>query len=180
MRNILVLPCEQVLPEMHPEEKFSAIINVSDSPCSTFDHSCPSFWFPIQELGRWGHAPFYAAAKVVDHYDVEGSLPVAIHCHAGVNRSMCVTLAIQLADGHWPKEINIKPWNGPAEGCMGLFERNIQKGCIPDNIVEFLAERKQFPTYSILGLLAELGGEGIKHHIYADFKRLKSAPDNEL
>lgn len=176
MKSIVVWPCEQVEIGRMPDARFSAIINVSDSTCSTFDHSIPSFWFPIQELGIWGHAPFYGAAKVVDQYG-GGDLPVAIHCHAGVNRSMCVALAIQLAEGHsieyieqhWPKISNGFSYD--------LFLHNIKRKCIPENIVEFLGLRYKHPTYSILGLLGIMGARDC---IYAERKQLKETTDSEL
>ena len=134
--------------------EFAAIVNVSDTSCLTFAtqaEGIPSFWFPIQETGAWGYAPFFGAAKVLDQFGK--TEPVIIHCHAGVNRSYCVAYAIMLAEGADPSKITFEPWHRASSYGSALFQRNIKRGCIPKDIVEFLKARKTYPTYSILGLL---------------------------
>jgi hypothetical protein len=46
---------------------YCAVINVSDSQCSTFDYQpyIPSFWFPINEIGQWGRSPSVAYAVLL-------------------------------------------------------------------------------------------------------------------
>lgn len=142
--------------------KFKAIVNVSDSPCLSFDlqGDVPSFWFPVHEVWHWGYAPFFGAAKVVDHYGG----PVLIHCHAGVNRSMCVGLALCLADDIPLEEIKLRPFNEGSEAmqsCMRLFEHNVKKGYIPSDIIPFLKARKAYPTYSMMGLLQTINSPNL-------------------
>lgn len=133
-------------------KKFKAIINVSDTECLSFElqPEVPSFWFPIHEVWHWGYAPFYGAAKVVDHYGPKGA--VLFHCHAGVNRSACVALALKLADGLKPEEITLPPFHKGHE-LISLFNNNIKRGYIPHDIIPFLQARKEKPTYGIMGLL---------------------------
>lgn len=119
-------------------QKYCAVINVSDSPCATFDYQLhiPSFWFPINEIGQWGHSPFFGALRVVNQY-FKGDKPVLIHCHAGANRSPSVAFAILLAKGYTVQE---------AEESLvyphihEVFQRNVTRKHIPKNIVEFLQE----------------------------------------
>lgn len=117
-------------------EYFCAVVNVSDSPCATFDYQLkiPSFWFPINEIAQWGHSPFYGTLRVVNQY-YKGDKPVLIHCHAGANRSPSVAFAILLAKGYTPKEAeeSLK-----YEDLTEVFARNIERKHIPANIIDFL------------------------------------------
>ena len=98
--NILDVPPELI------RQHYCVVINVSDSPCATFDYQkagIPSFWFPIHEIKRWGYPPFFGTLKVVNEY-YKGDKPVLIHCHAGANRSPSVAYAILLSKGYTPME----------------------------------------------------------------------------
>jgi len=132
-------------------QNYCAVINVADSPCATFDyqrHGVPSFWFPINEIGAWGHSPFYGALKVVNEYHKWGDKPVLIHCHAGANRSPSVAYAVLLAKGYTPLEAE-KELDYPE--LSGVFTRNIERKHIPSNIIDFLkeVERSNNPTLSL-------------------------------
>ena len=115
---------------------YCAVINVSDSPCATFDYQLkvPSFWFPINEIGQWGHSPFFGTLRVVNEY-YKGDKPVLIHCHAGANRSPSIAYAILLAKGYTPQEAE-ESLN--YEKLSEVFQRNIERKHIPKNIIEFL------------------------------------------
>lgn len=144
-------------PETQEEKDYikqncCACINVSDTPCMTFELSregFPSFWAPIHETGIWGYAPFYLAAKVYDEFKNDGK-PIALHCHACVNRSVSVAYYVLSAEGYTDSEIqqhlNDKVY-------IPLFFRNIRQGYIPADVFDFLKARKQYPTYSLQGLL---------------------------
>jgi hypothetical protein len=130
----------------------SACVNVSDTECITFDlakRGFPSFWFPIHEVGQWGYAPFYGAVKVYDQF-ASPEKPILIHCHACVNRSVSVAYYVLSAEGYTDSEIqqhlNDKVY-------IPLFFRNIRQGYIPADVFDFLKARKQYPTYSLQGLL---------------------------
>ena len=164
MHNILVLPSRDVLPDRNFVKNCAAIINVSDTPCSTFEHGVPSFWFPINELGDWGYAPFFGALRVLQRYEEPDGRPVIIHCHAGVHRSMSVALALQLSCGHKPEDIELKPYTGRVvrDGFCphSLFQRSMKVGHIPDDVVAMLVTAKQHPDYSLLGCLCQYGSPG--------------------
>jgi hypothetical protein len=119
-------------------KKYCAVVNVSDSPCATFDYQLkvPSFWFPINEIGQWSHSPFYGTLKVVNEY-FKGDKPVLIHCHAGANRSPSVAYAVMLAKGYTPQEIE-EQLN--YENLSSVFLRNIERKHIPANVVDFLRQ----------------------------------------
>ena len=131
--NILSLKPELV------SQYYSAVINVSDSPCATFDYQksgLPSFWFPINEIEFWGHSPFYGAIKIVNEY-YKGDKPILIHCHAGANRSPSVAFAILLAKGYTVTEAE-ESLDYP--NISKVFSRNIERKHIPRNIIDFLIE----------------------------------------
>lgn len=167
MKNILVCGEDEVRNTEWTVQNSSAVINVADSVCETItltESGHPSFWFPIQELGYWGHSPFYRAAKIVDYYnDRHPNLPVIIHCHAGVCRSVCVALAIQLAEFEQEEKSNLKrlrhnlnPIKLDVKKEMPQFESLIKDNRIPEDIIKFLSLRYKFPSYSALGLLGEM------------------------
>lgn len=129
-------------------ETYCASINVSDSQCATFDLQklgFPSFWFPINEIGVWGHAPFFGALQVVNEF-YKGDKPVHIHCHAGANRSPSIAYAILRSKGFTPEEAE-ESLN--YENLHKVFERNH----VPKNIIEFLQlsdENKELNSVSLV------------------------------
>lgn len=139
-----------VKPEL-ASQLYCAVVNVSDSQCATFDYQphLPSFWFPINEIGRWGYGPFLATLRVVNQY-FKGDKPVLIHCHAGANRSPSVAYAILLAKGYTIEEAEDQ-LNYP--GLYSVFMRNILRKHIPQNIVEFLKKADKNSTLSLSSVL---------------------------
>lgn len=147
--NILSLKSELA------SQYYSAVINVSDSPCATFDYQksgVPSFWFPINEIEFWGHSPFYGAIKVVNEY-YEGDKPILIHCHAGANRSPSVAFAILLAKGYSVTEAE-ESLEYP--NISSVFSRNIKRKHIPTNIIDFLVEANKDEVTSLYFCLRRL------------------------
>jgi len=162
-------------PRNHPVRKnpeyvkknYFGVLNVSDTPCMTFEyalHGILSLWVPIHEVGQWGYAPFYVAAKMLDlKQQMQDGRPILLHCHAGANRSRCVAHAVLSAEGNCQKEIEDNlPTIG--EGLPSLFDVNINKGYIPDDIILMLAERKKHATFGIHGLLQCCGSEHTFYH----------------
>ncbi|CAN5526526.1 hypothetical protein BH10CYA1_BH10CYA1_32410 [soil metagenome] len=49
-------------------DNYDLVINVSDSLCTAFDTTAKtrSLWFPINEVGQWTHAPFFAVKRALD------------------------------------------------------------------------------------------------------------------
>lgn len=119
------------------KENYCAVINVSDSPCATFDYQregIPSFWFPIDEIGQWGYSPFYGTLRVVNEY-YKGDKPLLIHCHAGANRSPSVAFAILMVKGYTVEEAE-RELN--YDNLKEVFFRNIERKNIPEKVIEFL------------------------------------------
>ena len=138
----------------HPPnwKNYSAVINVADAPCFAFDCPIPHFWFPTPEMSPWGYAPFYGAIKVTNRFsNIEQSFkPLLYHCHAGVNRSRCVALAVLQAKGFTLEQALDEIHDDSF--IVDRFNENIKKGFIPADIIEFLKLSEVFPEYSIDGL----------------------------
>lgn len=158
---------------MQPElaaQFYCAVVNVSDSPCASFDYQLkvPSFWFPINEIDKWGHSPFYGTLRVVNHY-WKGDKPVLIHCHAGANRSPSIAFAILLAKGYSWQEAE-KALN--YERLYWVFQRNIKRQHIPENIIEFLKKADK-STDSLHGVLRTMDA------LYAEWAQNKFNEQND-
>lgn len=137
------------------KENYCAVINVSDSQCATFDYQyagIPSFWFPINEIGQWGHSPFFGTLRVVNEC-YKGTKPVLIHCHAGANRSPSIAYAILLAKGYTPEEAEESL---QYKDLSGVFSRNIERKHIPANIIEFLKLSDEHPELSLHWVLSKM------------------------
>lgn len=151
---------------------YCAIVNVSDSPCATFDYQLkiPSFWFPINEIAQWTYTPFYGTLKVVNEY-YKGDKPVLIHCHAGANRSPSVAFAILMVKGYTVEEAEKELHY---ENLKEVFFRNIERKHIPEKIIEFLKIIDQGePTISI--------AEGLRKTdaLYEEWARRKYDEQND-
>jgi hypothetical protein len=136
-------------------QRYCAVVNVSDSQCATFDYQphMPSFWFPINEIGQWGHGPFLGTLRVVNQY-FKGDKPVLIHCHAGANRSPSVAYAVMLAKGYTKEEAS---QSLDYDHIEDVFNRNIQRKHIPANIHEFLKVAVESEeTFSLMGILRKM------------------------
>jgi hypothetical protein len=133
-------------------QRYCAVVNVSDSPCATFDYQLkvPSFWFPINEIGQWLHSPFFGTLRVVNEY-YKGDKSVLIHCHAGANRSPSVAYAILVGvKGYTPEEAE-KSLN--YEELSSVFNRNIERKHIPKNILNFLKMAEESPEITSLHMV---------------------------
>jgi hypothetical protein len=161
VQKILVLP--KIVISQAPEDvarfdasQFSAIINVSDTPCISFDVKIPSFWFPIHETGHWGYSPFYGAAKVIQrHAPFTGTNAVYVHCHAGANRAPSVVYAVMR--GIYDAEDEIIDGLFPLyDGISKIYHRNVSRGHVFKDTISMLRESLKHPTYSIHGLLHKM------------------------
>lgn len=143
---------------------YCAVINVADSPCATFDYQragVPSFWFPIHEVEHWGYTSFLAAIRVVNEY-YKSDKPVLIHCHAGANRSPSVAFSILKAKGYTDTEAE-ESLNYP--NMSKVFQRNIELGHIPRNIIEFLTiANNSDESKSVNGIMLQLQTDYINHY----------------
>lgn len=156
-------------PILHPP-RYSAIVNVADSPCTAFTASktyqnvgepIPYFWFPVHECGFWGYSAFYGAAHVYDTFAAPSGKTMLVHCHGGACRSPLISYAV-LASNGWTDEEMVGAFalfGSSRDGSpriAELFRTHIRKGCIPADVIEFLKARKEKPTFSIAGLLAHI------------------------
>ena len=132
----------------------SAIINVADEPCLLFETlPVPYYWFPINELGRWGYMPFFGALKVVAKHKNKGE--IIIHCIGGACRSPMVMFTI------------LKAYDWTTEQIAGAFplfsdiecEFNnfIQQERIPRDLIPFLQASLVYPNKSVVELLYTIG-----------------------
>jgi len=140
------------------KENFASVINVSDTECLTFKYmesGIPSYWFPIHETWHWGYGPFYATAKIHDQ-NTTGK-PILIHCHAGANRSVTVAYCVLKSLGRTDEECNREI----GRDAKFQYDMNIYKGYIPHDVIDFLYGRYEKPTYSIGGLLQNIGSPNI-------------------
>lgn len=139
-------------------KSYCASINVSDNQCGTFDlqnMGFPAFWFPINEVGKWEHSPFFGALNIVKQY-YKGDKPVHIHCHAGANRSPSIAFAILRAMDYTNEEAE-QALNYP--DFAECFQRNVDRGHIPKNIVEFLKAAIENPHFTSLSqILRKMDG----------------------
>jgi hypothetical protein len=143
-----------VQPEL-ASKYYCAVVNVADSQCATFDYQrsgLPSFWFPINEIGQWGHSPFLGTLRVVNEY-YRGDKPVLIHCHAGANRSPSVAYAILLAKGYTPEEAEESL---RYEGLSKVFLRNVERKHVPQNVIGFLRIADEHPELSLSWCLRKM------------------------
>jgi hypothetical protein len=146
---------------------YCAVINVSDSPCATFDYQMkiPSFWFPVHEVAYWGYPPFFGTMKVVNQY-YKGDKPVLIHCHAGANRSPSIAYAILLAKGYSPQEAE-ESLQYP--NLSLVFKRNIKNKHIPENIINFLKKSDE-PVHSPTSMNSVLKNMDDEYSVWAEQK----------
>lgn len=118
-------------------KNYSVVINVADTECAIpyFQNAgIPSYWFPICEYGYWGYSPFFGALRATqDHYD--GIRNVLIHCHAGAHRSPVVAFVLLRAYGKTAEEAETLL---EYPNLNDIFLRDVKKGRIPEDIVEFL------------------------------------------
>jgi len=168
MRHTLRIHISQEPEAGDDLSRYSAIINVSDSPGRTFSAGIPAFWFPIHETGKWGYAPFWGAAKVLDHLSLLNPYkPVLIHCHAGANRSPSVAYAVMASNDVPDEAMEGFVVHGGAQGLRELYERNIRRGCVLEDTINVLRTRHHYPGFSLMGVLKEAGSE---HRIHAGYK----------
>jgi hypothetical protein len=132
-------------------QSFDAFLNLTENRMysgSTFRPRPDTkyFWIPIKEIWPWGYKAFFRTKLILDDM-FENKKSAYIHCHAGSNRSPCMTVAWLTSRGHsldeacnllcssmdWPEERKMES----ARLLKGRFLFNIELGDIPDHLDEF-------------------------------------------
>jgi hypothetical protein len=87
-------------------DQFDAIVNVSCTECALFEPSRPdqrTYWYPINEMGRWSLGYLFWLKKVMDFHHDKGHR-IYLHCHAGAYRSPSAAVLWLQSRGHTPLE----------------------------------------------------------------------------
>lgn len=140
-------------------KKYDAIVNVSCSPCAYFHPAFPGqymHWFPINEMGYWGLAPFYWIKKVLDFHYEKGHT-VYLHCHAGAYRSPTFAVYWLVSRGHSLEEAYAIEYNNDETiekfktEKRGLYWRwklraPYRSGNINPNVIELYRRMREKPT----------------------------------
>ncbi len=134
-------------------DSFDAIVNVSDSIGSLFEPSNPSqrtYWYPVNEIGRWNMSFIYWLKKILDHHHELGHR-IYLHCHAGAYRSPSTAVLWLQSRDHTDREaMMIGTRRGEDSSLYRLWESygNIPK--TKDLIYEMMNEH---PTWSLAGII---------------------------
>lgn len=143
---------------------FDVIVNVSDSPGSTFFPSNinqRTYWYPINELGSWGYGVFFWAKQVLDHHHGKKH-KIFIHCHSGSHRSPAifrwwlVSRGFTLMRAIKQERHGIYPWAGHVKSKLmkdHWMNYDGKAGYIPKNLKKMFALMNRNPTWSLMGIL---------------------------
>jgi hypothetical protein len=129
-------------------ENYCVVVNVADTPCAIPDFQAegiPAYWFPIVEFAYWGYTPFFATLRVAEMY-YEKKKNILIHCHQGAHRSPIVAYTILRALGT-SEEDAATQLEYPE--LTRILARDIKKGRIPEDIIEFLQRAINNPMMSL-------------------------------
>jgi hypothetical protein len=148
---------------------YDAVVDVSDCPTYGLDKKIKNYhWLPITEWDKWGYAPFYFAVKILDHY-IKKKSKIYVHCYAGKHRSPMMVYtylqslglsedeAFKLFKTEWDIKLsNVK--TKKKEWLKRFFEKDIQRGRIPKDVIQFMREVRANPDMSILHILDKMNG----------------------
>ena len=126
-------------------EKFAVFINVSDSPCNTFNPVKPDhllgpqkmYWYPINEYEPWGYGPFFWANRILYYHIGRGEL-IYLHCQAGMHRSPTVFLMYLYYKGYSLRQAvkMVRARETPLK-TLRVLRKDLEQGLIPKNIFKF-------------------------------------------
>lgn len=132
--------------------EFDIALNVSDSPKESYNfpnafHKEPFRVFvPINEWSVYPYEAFYATKRLLD---ANKDKVIAIHCDAGVQRSVVVTYAWLLSNN----QEAVFP-SGKEVWEQFLSNRGVSKA--PPHLIDFLNMMNKYPTYSVGGIVSYL------------------------
>jgi hypothetical protein len=112
------------------------------------------FWYPINEVSRWGYGPFFWSKRILDFYTrYSTNNKIFVHCHAGAHRSPMIVYCWLLSMGFPQGEID-HIFHNPHFSDLYAFD--LQHMHIPADLGDFYAVMNDCPTYSLMGCLKEL------------------------
>ncbi len=132
---------------------YDLVINVSDTPCTAFDTTAKtrSLWFPINEVGQWTHAPFFAVKRCLDEFITGRGQRVYVHCHAGANRSRMVVYAWLLSLGY--DHAQAASYFDGDDHVTRSFSHQVESGRIPADLIAVLRLAHEHKGYSVMSIL---------------------------
>ena len=154
-------PQEEITPK-----KFDVVLNVSDSMCWLTEpelikeSGCEYHWFPINEMSRWGYAPFFWSKRLLDSaYARKKS--IGVHCHAGAHRSPIISLMWMASrEGSLEDALRLfegKDWSFDVTGYQtsigAILNRDIRAGTVPVDILDMYKKMDKSQKFSLMGIL---------------------------
>lgn len=136
---------------IHLRDRYGLVINVNDA----FLSNTP-YWFPINEVTPWGHAPFFYVKRLLDfHIQVDSNVKILIHCAAGAERSPMMAFCYMMSLGFTPEEIDEKCLHG--RSLSQRYYHLIKYGIVPGDLPAFYKLMNEYPTNSLMGIMARNG-----------------------
>lgn len=149
-----------------PEESaavrgYDVIINVNDAMPRNLDpYPARLFWIPINEIAPWGYTPFFATKRLLDFY-FQKKCNILVHCAAGAHRSPLMVYGWFRSKGYTEQQAD----NFLRGGCTQMWNRDVETGIIPANLMDMYAVMAGRSTFSLMGVLQEMAR---RNHLPAD------------
>jgi hypothetical protein len=125
------------------------LINVADYVDTFFGSRANRFyyWYPINEISKWGYAPFFWSKKILD-YHTNRKDTIFIHCAAGAHRSPMILVA-------WLKILRLRDdqIEGYCPDCLAIWDHDVANGTIPADLMTMYNVMFANPTWSLMGCL---------------------------
>jgi hypothetical protein len=125
------------------------IINVADYVDSFFGQRAQFYyWYPINEISKWGYAPFFWSKKILD-YHTNSKDSIFLHCAAGAHRSPMILVA-------WLKSLRLRDdqIESYAPGCLKIWEHDVAERTIPGDLMTMYNVMYANPSWSLMGCLS--------------------------
>jgi len=145
----------------------TAVLSVTDSffevlATGKFQYS---MWVPINEIGQtWGYKPFFTAKRILDYWRTLNFDLTYICCSGGIHRSPMTAFCWLLSLGLTPKQAQAEFYGTFSENVQEVYERDIAKGYIPDDLPALYKVMNENPTWAYQGVLQSMNKyESIKY-----------------
>ena len=125
------------------------IINVGDYVDGFFGRRSQFYyWYPINELSKWGYGPFYWSKKILD-YHTNRKDSIFLHCAAGAHRSPMILVA-------WLKSLRLREnqiQDLVFKECLTMWEQDVANQTIPGDLMTMYNVMYAHPSWSLMGCL---------------------------